>query len=191
VLADDRRALKEWGYVSLTRAREHTHLYTTANQLEPDAPPHRMEPTDPLDRLAEALTRPAAETLALDTATTRPDPAGRAGLAQQTRQLRQRRLALEKQQADTTRELHQTSRKLAGLGPLGRARHGRALRDQLADRKQQVSRLDRELERLDHQLRTIRERALDLAKTRSTAERGLSRTHGLAQERGLGREIEL
>src|SRR5262245_59996572 len=146
VLADDRRALQEWGYVALTRAREQTRLYTTASELEPDAPPHRLEPADPLDRLADALTRPAAETLALDTATARPDPAARAGLALQTRQLRERRLALEKQQLDTTRELHQTSRKLAGLGPLGRARHGRPLRDQLAACERQVSRLDREPE---------------------------------------------
>ena len=130
VLADDRRALREWGYVALTRAREQTRLYTTATELEPDAPPHRPEPDGPVDRLADALTRPAAETLALDAATTRPDPTERAALARQTRQLREQRLALEKERLDTTRQLHQTNRTLAGLGVLGRARHGRALRDE-------------------------------------------------------------
>jgi conjugative relaxase-like TrwC/TraI family protein len=192
VLADDRRALREWGYVALSRAREQTRLYTTANELEPDASPHRREPTDPLDRLAEALTRPAAGGLALEGATSRPEPAGRAGLAQQTRQLRERRLALEKQQLDATRELHQTGRKLAGLGPLGRARHGRALRDQLADGEQQVSRLDRELERLDRQLRTTRQRALELIRDQRTPERGLGRERDLERTpRGLDRGIEL
>ena len=71
VLADDQRALKEWGYVALTRSRHETRLYTIATDLQPDAPPQRPEPADPLDRLADALTRPAAETLALDAAATR------------------------------------------------------------------------------------------------------------------------
>src|SRR5205814_8329663 len=67
VLADDQRALKEWGYVAVTRAREETRLYTIASHLEPDAPPHRAEPDGPVDRLAEALAHPAAQMLALDT----------------------------------------------------------------------------------------------------------------------------
>ncbi|MGH3114499.1 MAG: ATP-dependent DNA helicase, partial [Gaiellaceae bacterium] len=40
VLADGQGALREWGYVALSRSREQTRLYTLANQLEPDAPPH-------------------------------------------------------------------------------------------------------------------------------------------------------
>src|SRR5215211_3948895 len=68
VLADDQRALKEWGYVALSRARAETRLYTIKSQLEPDAPPHRIGPAEPIDRLAQALSRPAAETLAIDTA---------------------------------------------------------------------------------------------------------------------------
>ncbi len=102
VLADDRRALREWGYVALSRAREQTRLYTTATELEPDAPPQRPEPDGPVDRLAEALTRPAAETLALDATTTRPDPTERAALARQTRRLREQRLALEKERLNAT-----------------------------------------------------------------------------------------
>ena len=103
MLADDRRALKEWGYVALTRAREQTRLYTTATELEPDAPPHRPEPAGPVDRLADALTRPAAETLALDAATNRPDPPGAPGSHAQTRQLGDQRRALEKERLDATR----------------------------------------------------------------------------------------
>src|SRR6266536_5902212 len=66
VLADDQRALKEWGYVVLSRAREQTRVYTIDEQFEPDASPHRIEPDGPVDRLADALSRPAAETLALE-----------------------------------------------------------------------------------------------------------------------------
>jgi hypothetical protein len=193
VLADERRALREWGYVALTRAREQTRLYTTAHELEPDAPPHRTEPAEPLDRLADALTRPAAETLALDAATARPDPTSRDELARQSRQLRERQLALDKQRLDATRELNQTDRKLAGLGVVGRARHGRAHRDEIDKREQLVVRLDRELERLERQLRTTRERALDLARTEPTPGRGLRRKRDLerAPGRSLDRGIEL
>jgi conjugative relaxase-like TrwC/TraI family protein len=186
VLADDRRALREWGYVALSRAREQTRLYTTATELEPDAPPQRPEPGEPVDRLAEALTRPAAETLALDAAPARPDSPSRNELARQSRQLRERRLALENDRVEATRELREANRKLARLGVLGRARHGPALRDQLADRQQRLARLEGELDRLDHQLRTTRERALAL--TPRSPERGLDRERGL--ERTPGRNLE-
>jgi AAA domain len=125
VLADDRRALKEWGYVALSRARCETRLYAIANQLEPDASPHRIEPAAPVDRLAEALSRPAAETLALDAARRgRPLPE-HLRLALENRRLRERLAALEKERLDAARELHQTKGTLEDLGPLGRARRGR------------------------------------------------------------------
>jgi ATP-dependent exoDNAse (exonuclease V) alpha subunit len=193
VLADDRRALREWGYVALSRAREQTRLYTTAKELEPDAPPHRAEPAGPFDRLADALTRPAAETLALDAATTRPDPTERERLVRQSRQLRERQLALEKEHLDTTRRLNQTNRRLAGLGVFGRARRGGALRDEISEHDQKLVRLDRELERVDQQLRRTRQRALELTPTQPRPERGLRRERaiGRALERGLDRGIEL
>ena len=111
------------GYVALSRAREQTRLYTTANELEPDAPPHRPEPARPIDRLADALAAPAAETLALDLATNQPDTPARAGLAAESRQHRARRLTLEKERLDASRQFHQTNRKLAGLGLVSRTRY--------------------------------------------------------------------
>jgi conjugative relaxase-like TrwC/TraI family protein len=192
VLADDRRALREWGYVALSRAREQTRLYTTATEREPDAPPHRPEPDGPVDRLAEALTRPAAETLALDAATARPDPSERARLARQTRQLREQRFAVEKERLDTTRQLHQTNRELTGLGVLGRACHGRALRDQVGEHEQHLARLDRRLEQIDEELRVTRARAFELTRSEPTLRRGtgrerLERRTGRGLERGLER----
>nr|MDQ3379628.1 relaxase domain-containing protein [Actinomycetota bacterium] len=107
VLACGQGALKEWGYVALSRSRERTRLYTIATELEPDASPHRPEPAGPVDRLAEALARPAAETLALDAATTRRDSydcGDRARLGRQTRALADRRGALEKERMRAARE---------------------------------------------------------------------------------------
>jgi conjugative relaxase-like TrwC/TraI family protein len=187
VLADDRRALREWGYVALSRARDETRLYTTANELEPDSPPHRLEPDGPVDRLAEALTRPAAETLALDVATSRPDPSVRAGLARETRQLREQRLAVERERLDTSRQLHQTNRKLAGLGVLARARHGRGLRDELGEHEQRLARLDQRLEQLDRELRVARARAFELTRAEPTLARRLGRER---RERTTGRGLE-
>jgi conjugative relaxase-like TrwC/TraI family protein len=192
VLADDQRALKEWGYVALTRARHQTRLYTIRSDLEPDAPPHRPEPAGPVDRLADALTRPAAESLALDAGTTRGDSpvlSERARLAFQNRHLADRRRALEKERTQTARELHRTTRELAGMGAIGRARHGRSLRDEISEREQTLTRLDDELDRLDRQLRMTRERALEFARKQPRPERGLTREHSL--ERGLGRERSL
>ena len=194
VLADDRRALREWGYVALSRAREQTRLYTTANELEPDAPPHRPEPAGPVDRLADALTRPAAETLATDAATSRPDPTERDALARQSRQLIEQRLALEKEHLDTTRRRNQTDRRLAGLGVFGRARHGGALRDEISEHDQKLARLDRELARVD---RAAPPDARARARARPRLSRGPSeacsreRALGRALERGLDRGIEL
>jgi hypothetical protein len=173
------------GLVALTRAREQTRLYTTANEFEPDASPHRSEPAEPVDRLADALTRSATETLALDTATAPSEPAERAALAQQSRQLRERRLALEKERLETRRELHRTTRMLAGTGLVGRARHGGALRHQLDEHKQKLALLDHEVDRLDGQIRETRERTLEhapsLPEQRQHRERALRRT----LERGL------
>jgi conjugative relaxase-like TrwC/TraI family protein len=198
VLADDQRALKEWGYVALTRARAQTRLYTIKSELEPDAPPHRPEPDGAVNRLAEALTRPAAETLALDAATTRiesPVLSDRARLTQQNRLLADRRRTLEKERTRTARELHHATRELAGMGALGRARHGRTLRDRIDERERTLTRLDRELERLDRQLHDSRRRTLELLREQPRPERGLTQERnlerGLERERSLDRGLEL
>jgi ATP-dependent exoDNAse (exonuclease V) alpha subunit len=158
VLADDRRALKEWGYVALTRAREQTRLYTIKSELEPDAPPQRPEPAGPLDRLADALTRPAAETLALD-ATGRGD---RDRLAARMRALTERQRRLEKERMQTARQLHQTKAQLADLGVLRRTRHGRRLREQVTERREQLAAVENELARLEREQRELGARFREL-----------------------------
>jgi conjugative relaxase-like TrwC/TraI family protein len=196
VLAHGEAALKEWGYVTLSRARSETRLYTVARAVDPNASPHRIEPAGPLERLADALSRPAAQTLATDAATTGADSPllpERVRLARQSRQLADRKRALEKERVQGAQQLHQTRRELAGLGMIGRARRGGALRDQIGEREERLVRFDRELERLDRQLRVTRERALELVRTQPRPERGLTRERGIgrAPERSLGRKIEL
>jgi conjugative relaxase-like TrwC/TraI family protein len=196
VLADDQGALKEWGYVTLSRAREQTRLYTIESELEPDAPPHRPEPDGPVDRLAEALSRPAAETLALDAI--RSDSRGlpdRTRLALESRRLRERQRALEKERFEASSELRRTGRTLENMGALRRARHGPTLRGRIEARKREVARLDKELERLEERRRLTRERALELASRERRPERGVSRERGIGRsherERSLDRGIEL
>jgi conjugative relaxase-like TrwC/TraI family protein len=195
VLADDQRALKEWGYVALSRARRETRLYAIENQLEPDASPHRIEPAGPVDRLAEALSRPAAKTLAVDAARRgRPLPE-HVRLANEHRQLLDRRAALERERWDAAHELHQTKRRLDELGALGRARHSRGLRQEIEDQRRTVERLDRERERLEKQRRLNRNRMRELVPREPRPERGLGRERGIERglewERSLDRGIEL
>jgi conjugative relaxase-like TrwC/TraI family protein len=195
VLADDQRALKEWGYVALSRARCETRLYAIENQLEPDASPHRIEPAGPVDRLAEALSRPSAETLALDAARRgRPLPEG-VRLTNEHRQLVERRATLDKERWEAAHELHQTQRRLDELGALGRARHGPALRQQIEEQRRTVKRLDRECERIEEQQRLNRKRMRELVPREPRPERSLGRERGigrgLERERSLNRGIEL
>jgi conjugative relaxase-like TrwC/TraI family protein len=192
VLADDRRALKEWGYVALSRAREHTRIYTVEHELEPDAPPHRLEPDAPVDRLAQALARPAAQGLALDTATTRrgsPTPSEQTRLARQTRQLTELQQALEERRAEAAREMHRARRELEAMGPLRRARRGTALRERIEHGSETVAQLDRELEQLEANLCATRRRAFERERTQRGRERDVTR--GRSIERGLGRGLEL
>jgi conjugative relaxase-like TrwC/TraI family protein len=196
VLADAHGHLKEWGYVALSRAREQTHLYTVANEPDPDRSPHRPEPASPLDRLAEALTRPAAESLALDATARHHNPhSPHRPAVEHTRRLGEHVRALEQERTQTARELHEATRQLAGMGALRRARHGRALRDQVNEREADLVQLDHELKRLNQELRQALQHALESARTRSKLERSLSRDRTLERdlrpEPSLDRGIEI
>jgi conjugative relaxase-like TrwC/TraI family protein len=189
VLADGEGALREWGYVALSRSREQTRLYTIANQFEPDAPPHRPEPAGPVDRLAEALARPAAESLAAAAGTRGDsyDPGDRARLGRQTRLLVDRRRALEKERTQAAHELHGATRELAGMGAIGRARNGRRLRDHIDERRNALARVDAELKRVDHEHRALGTRLREMSRAeRPRAGRQLTRERGLDRGRELG-----
>jgi conjugative relaxase-like TrwC/TraI family protein len=189
VLAEGEGRLKEWGYVALSRARSETRLYAVGRDVDPDASPHRIEPAGPLERLADALTRSAAQTLALDAAaSTSPAVLGR-----RARLLADRQQALEKQRTSVARELHQAERRREGLGLVGRARHGRVLGDRIRAARERLVEVDRELEQLDRDLHTARRRAFELARAQPGPERELTRTRGIerAPQPTLDRGIEL
>ena len=194
VLADGHGQLKEWGYVALSRARDQTRLYTSGNDPDPDASPHRPEPAAPLDQLADALARPAAQTLALDTPPAQRTPRA-APAAEQARRLSKHARDLDEQRSEAARRLHAATRELAGMGALARARHGRTLRAQISEREEALARIDEERKRVDRELREARQHALERARTRSRTDRGLSREHrlerGLQPERSLSRGIDL
>jgi conjugative relaxase-like TrwC/TraI family protein len=189
VLADGEGKLREWGYVALSRAQCETNLYAVAREIDPEASPHRIEPAGPLERLADALTRSAAQTLALDAAYC-DNPAA---LGRRARLLDERRQALEKERSRAARELHETTRDLGRLGVLDRARHARRLRAAIGERREQLVGLDRELERLERELRGTRERSRELFRSQPRPERGLGRERELGRtpERSLSRGIEL
>jgi conjugative relaxase-like TrwC/TraI family protein len=189
VLADDRRALKEWGYVALTRARTETRLYTIEEQFDPDASPHRIEADRPVDRLADALSRPAAETLALDAAHAGRPSSKRGRLVAEGRRLRERHDTLEKERREAERQLHQTRREAERLGPLGRARHGRTLDQKIEERERHLGQLRRDLKQLDQQRRRTRERMRELSDQQGRPEHSLSGEPGL--ESRVERELDL
>ena len=105
-------------------------------------------------------------------------------VGRQTRLLADQRQTLEKERAQKARELHRARRELAGLGAIGRARHGRTLREQISEREEALTHFDRELDRTERQLHESRQRALEIARTRTRLERGPTR------ERSLERSIE-
>jgi conjugative relaxase-like TrwC/TraI family protein len=180
VLASGHGRLKEWGYVALSRSRHPARLYATAVELEPDAPPHRPEPAGPVERLAQTLTRPAAETLAIDAATGR----SRDRLAARMRGLSEQRRKLEKERMQTARQLHATKQELAGLGTLGRARHSRRLREQISERREELAGLGTQVDRLEREQRALGARLRDLPRVGRPG-------RDLVRERPLERGLEL
>lgn len=189
VLASGEGRLKEWGYVALSRARGDTHLYAVEREIDPDASPHRVDPASPVERLADALTRSAAQTLAIDT-TQSSNPQT---FARRARLLRERREKFEQRRDRAARELHQATRDVASLGLLGRARHARRIRDEIGKRRERLAALDHGLERLEQEVRATRERANELRRLQPQPERGLDRERELGRtpERSLSRGIEL
>jgi ATP-dependent exoDNAse (exonuclease V) alpha subunit len=66
VLGSGEARLREWGYVALSRAREATRLYVTANVFERESDFHEHDDRDSVARLASALEESAVERLAVD-----------------------------------------------------------------------------------------------------------------------------
>ncbi len=186
VLAPGEGRLKEWGYVALSRARCETRVYTTQAQLEPDTPPaHQPDRPDPVDRLAAALTRPATDTLAIDT---QGVPQRGHRVAGEVRALVAQHEALDSERGRVQRDEQAARRELAGIGMLARARHGPRLRGQIADHQRTRTRLTAELRRIDRQLHILGQPSVREVRT-PVSRRRRERLQEPTPQRGLGIEL--
>jgi conjugative relaxase-like TrwC/TraI family protein len=180
----DQGALKEWGYVACTRARLQTHLYLAdRDTLERETPIRPPDPATPSERVACALERSAAESLALD-------QRGGTILSRIAEQQEQ----LDQQRENTADRLATAQRELQHL------RWSRARRAQL---ETEIARHEKALDRYDQkaeQLRRTAERRsqfLAFAHQREQLPRSLApqpprRTHEIKPEREpSGRGLEL
>jgi hypothetical protein len=168
------RRLQEWGYVALSRAREETRLYVTANARERESDFHDLDDRDPLSRFSEALEESAIERLAIDQ---RPLPAGpkhgaRAEIARpkptheqraKLRLIEQQRLALLRTRADAERKLGQAEQKLESPGGLRNRRRRAELESELALRSAAIRVADQKLAALADSIRDSRRTALRLS----------------------------
>ncbi|MGH3133327.1 MAG: ATP-dependent DNA helicase, partial [Gaiellaceae bacterium] len=106
VLLPDRGALREWGYVACSRARDETHLYLAGRDaLERETTLREPNPIAPPERVARALQRSSAEPLALDQSTERKDTAMGSIIAQQQERVDQLRERRAEELAAAEREL--------------------------------------------------------------------------------------
>lgn len=71
VLGTGEGALREWGYVALSRARTETRLYVTDVGFERETPVRSLDSADGLTRFGRALETSGAESLALEQASAR------------------------------------------------------------------------------------------------------------------------
>jgi hypothetical protein len=118
VLGSGDARLQEWGYVALSRARDATRLYVTANVVDRESHFHELDDRDPVTRLAGALEESAVERLAVDQ---RPHESGprhamRAEIDHATRSVRtsrqlrlieQERLVLRRTRDEAVRRLNE------------------------------------------------------------------------------------
>jgi hypothetical protein len=140
VLLPNEGALREWGYVVCSRARDETHLYLTERDaIEHETPLREPNPAAPPERAACALRRASAEPLALDQARERRDPTMHLRTQQQDRVdgLRER----------TAERLGDAQRELQGLHWWNRARRAE-LETQVARDRSAIERADEKCEQL-------------------------------------------
>ncbi|HLA14396.1 MAG TPA: hypothetical protein VJZ25_05175 [Gemmatimonadaceae bacterium] len=101
VLLSDQGALREWGYVACSRAREDTRLYIVGDAHGRETHVRNLEPDHASVRIARALTAPSSEQLALEsTAVPSSSHASLRALAHRREQLDRARLRAEARLAE-------------------------------------------------------------------------------------------
>jgi conjugative relaxase-like TrwC/TraI family protein len=124
VLLHEEGGLREWGYVACSRARAETRLYLTDRAIERETPLREPDTPTTTERAARALSRSAAEPLALEQA--RPARGATARfLAQQHGQL-------DRQRERATERLAAAKRELEHLGWRNRRQRRTELQTEIA-----------------------------------------------------------
>ncbi len=195
VLGADRGRLQEWGYVALSRARETTRLYVSAELGEPESHFHEVDERGPVTRLAQALEHSGAERLASEQ---RPLSAGprhgsRPVIARAEEPERSRLRLVEKRERETEllraraeRRLAEAEERLAALGWRARGGRGRALRGDIALQRTALSLAEEKLAELGRERTKLLER-LGLAEEASVRRR----RPALERERQGERQLSL
>lgn len=204
VLGSNRGSLQEWGYVTLSRARQETRVYLTEVEVEPDNHFHQLDDRNPRTRLAQALEEPAAEQLASDPRP-RPGPLRRrprpvigrrpAGGSELERG-RTRLHALVEQQRATEelrvraqQRLTQATDQLSRLGWRDRKRNGPALTAEIAFQRSAIAAADKKLARLEPERERELARVNLTEKNTPTLEREPGRRLESRRERQLGPDL--
>jgi ATP-dependent exoDNAse (exonuclease V) alpha subunit len=169
VLGSERGRLREWGYVALSRAREATRLYVTADVGERESHFHELDERDPFTRLAQALEESGAERLASEQRplSTGPSHHARPVLARRPSEERERsRLRfLEKRQRETAllraraeRRLSAAEASLTDLRWRARGGRGRELRGEIALQRTALGLAAEKLAELERERKQLLER---------------------------------
>jgi conjugative relaxase-like TrwC/TraI family protein len=203
VLGTGETRLQEWGYVALSRAREETRVYVTANVRDRESHFHDLDDRDPVTRFAQTLEESAIERLAVDQ---QPLPVGpkhdvraeieRSKLSQGERTrlllLEQQRKTVMKLRVDAERRLDDAEHMLGKNGRLSRGRCRDQLRSEIALCRTTIRAADRKLTEL--KMLTQAARRTDLAGDRSLVRSSgrqevLARTGAERQLADLGLEL--
>ena len=177
VLLGDGGALREWGYVACSRAREETRLYVATRVLDPETHGHATGPASASERVLRALTATSAERLAVDNA------GGSGILDASARALAHRRRHLEHARNRAQERLTEAETKLEQLGWRGRRRHGAELQAEIGLQRAAVRIATKRLAEIPSVVLPPTSRRADHALDRST-----SREPALTNDRAPARE---
>jgi hypothetical protein len=191
VLGSGEARLQEWGYVALSRARDATRLYVTANTFERESDFHERDDRDPVARLASSLEESAVERLAVDQRPYESGPrhalraeidraAPSARASAQLRLVEQERLVLQRTRDEAVKRLERIESRTSRLRLRGRQRTHELGRE-AQELTTAVRVASERLEELERRAARVRSRAAQQATTQSA-----TRTQSVVPSESLG-----
>jgi hypothetical protein len=191
VLGSGEARLQEWGYVALSRARDATRLYVTANTFERESDFHERDDRDPVARLASSLEESAVERLAVDQRPYESGPrhalraeidraAPSARASAQLRLVEQERLVLQRTRDEAVKRLERIESRTSRPRLRGRQRTHELGRE-AQELTTAVRVASERLEELERRAARVRSRAAQQATTQSA-----TRTQSVVPSQSLG-----